>query len=260
MSATDTAIQKKMYGSGNSRTKAIIFSNKDLNDMTEIVKVLEDSDVLMKGITKALKNDIKKGDALPLIPMSLGTLGASLLTGRGLFRAGNGNKCNCGQGIYRAGKGLFRTGPGIKKKSLTPFHPLTNFEIQDFFNKEKRFNGVFSINNLPKLKKGAYAINLDHSKNTGTHWVVLFVKEDEVIYFDSFGVEQIPEEIIKSIKNKSIKSNIFRIQDYSSIMCGYFCILFIEFMLKNKSLTDFTNLFSPWNFLKNDEIIGRYFK
>ena len=81
-----------------------------------------------------------------------------------------------------------------------------------------------------------------------------------MIYFDSFGVEHIPEEILKSIRNKDIKTNIFRIQDYNSIMCGYFCILFIEFMLKNKSLTDFTNLFSLYDFKKKDEIIERYFK
>ena len=84
MSATDAAIPKKMYGSG---TKTVEFCNKDLDGMT---KALEDSDVLMKGITETLKNDIKKGGALPLIPMLLGTLDASLLTGIGLFRAGKG--------------------------------------------------------------------------------------------------------------------------------------------------------------------------
>ena len=146
-----------------------------------------------------------------------------------------------------------------KKKLLAPFHPLTNFEIIDYFEDEPRFNGVYSRNNLAKLKNGAYVINLDLSKNTGTHWVVVFVKKDEVIYFDSFGVEYIPKEIKKSIGNKNIKTNIFRIQDYNSRMCGYFCILFIEFMLNNKTLTDFTNFFSPWNFLKNDEIIKIYF-
>ena len=86
-----------MYGSG---TKTVEFSNKDLDDMTGIVKALEDSDVLMKGVTKTLKNDVKKGGALPLIPMLLGTLGASLLTGRGLFRAG--------KGMYRAGQGRIK--------------------------------------------------------------------------------------------------------------------------------------------------------
>ena len=148
----------------------------------------------------------------------------------------------------------------FKKKTLIPFHPLTNFEIQDYFKNEKRFNGVYSRNNLPKFKKGVYVINLDHSKNTGTHWVVIFVKEDGVIYFDTFGVEYIPKEIMERIKNKNIKTSIFRIQDYNSIMCGYFCILFIEYMLNDKNLTDFTNLFSPWNFEKNDDIIKRYFQ
>ena len=119
---------------------------------------------------------------------------------------------------------------------------------------------MYSRNNLPNIKKGAYIINLDHSKNTGKHWVVIFVKEDEVIYFDSFGVQYIPKEIMEGIKNKNIKTSIFRIQDYNSIMCGYFCILLIEYMLVNKTVTDFTNLFSPWNLKKNDEIIKRYFQ
>ena len=184
--------------------------------------------------------------------MLLGTLGASLLTGRGLYRVGN------------HGQGLFRSGQGIKKKSLTPFYTVTNFEMQDYFKNEKRFNGVYSRNNLPKLKNGAYVINLDHSKNTGTHWVVIFVKEDEVIYFDKFGVEYIPKEIMEKIEhsslgNKNIKTSIFRIQDYNSIMSRYFCILFIKYMLNNKTLTDFTNLLKPWNFEKNDDIIKRYF-
>ena len=78
---------------------------------------------------------------MSLIPILLGTLGASLLTGRGMYRDGN------------HGQGLFRVEQGIKKKSLTPFHPLTNFEIIDYFKGVKGFNGVFSRNNLPKLKK-----------------------------------------------------------------------------------------------------------
>ena len=130
----------------------------------------------------------------------------------------------------------------------------------DYFKDVKRFNVVHSRNNLPNLKKGAYVINLDHLKSTGTHWVVIFVTEDEVIYFDSFGVEYIPKEIMKPIGNKNIKTSIFRIQDNNSIMCGYLCILFIEYMLNNKTLTDYTNLFSPWNFKKNDRVIKKCFQ
>ena len=120
----------------------------------------------------------------------------------------------------------------------------------DYFKNVKGFNGVFSINNLPKLKNGAYVINLHHSRNTGTHWVVIFINSSEVIYFDSFGVEYIPKEIMERIKDKNIKTNIFRIQDKYSIMSGYFCTLFIEYMLNNKNLTDFTNLFSLWDLKK----------
>ena len=72
-----------------------------------------------------------------------------------------------------------------------------------------------------KLKKGAYVINLDEYENTGTHWVSLFVKPKYTVYFDSFGVEHIPKEINKFIRNE-IKSNIFRMQAYDSIICGYF--------------------------------------
>ena len=98
MSSTDAAIQKKVHG---YKTKTVKFSSKDLDDMTKIAKALEDPDVLMKGVTKTLKNDIEKGGALPLMPMLLGTLGASLLTERGIYRAGKQ-----GQGLFRAGQGI----------------------------------------------------------------------------------------------------------------------------------------------------------
>ena len=87
----------------------------------------------------------------------------------------------------------------------------------------------------------------------------MYVQNDDVIYFDSFGVEHIPKEIRTFISNQNIKTNIFRIQAYDSIMCGYFGIGFINFMLAGKTLTEFTNLFSPNNFKRNDDIILKYF-
>ena len=76
---------------------------------------------------------------------------------------------------------------------LIPPHPLTNFEIKKYYENESRFNGVFSRNNLPKqIKDGAYVINLDKHKDTCTHWIALFYNKNEIIYFDSFGVEDIP--------------------------------------------------------------------
>ena len=148
-----------------------------------------------------------------------------------------------------------------------PLYPLTNFEIQKYYQNdaqrssknETRFNDVYSRDNLPKIRDGAYVINLDEFSDIGTHWIAFYVLNNNVTYSDGFGVEHIPKEIKTFIGNKNIKTNIFRIQAYDSIMCGYFCIGFIDFMLAGKTLTDFTNLFSPSNFKKNDDIILNYF-
>ena len=87
----------------------------------------------------------------------------------------------------------------------------------------------------------------------------MYVQNNGVIYFDSFRVEYIPKEIKAFISNKNIKTNIFRIQAYDSIMCGYFCVRFIDFMLARKTLTEFTFFPSPNNFKRNDMIL-KYFK
>ena len=94
----------------------------------------------------------------------------------------------------------------------------------------------------------------------GTHGIALYVKDNEITYFNSFVVEHVPKEIKKFIGHKNIKANIFRIQADNSITCGYFCVGFIDFMFAGKSLIDFTSLFSPYDFKKNDDIILSYFK
>ena len=249
MSAIGGSIQKKIYGLGVK----LIIEQEDMNDIMKIIEALENSGILLKGVTKTIENETKEKRG-GFLGMLLGTLAASLLGnlltgGKGIVRAGDGIVC--------AGNGIVRTGEGSKKKTLNlllPFHPLTNIEISEYYKNEPRFNGIYSRNNLPKkIKKGAYVINLDEYENTGMHWIALFVKNNEAIYFDSFGIEHIPKEINKFINNdmtKSsaiarIKSNIFRIQAYDSIMCGYFCIEFINYMLNGKTLLDYTNLFSP---------------
>ena len=130
-----------------------------------------------------------------------------------------------------------------------PSHPLTNLEIQKHYQNEPKFNGVYSRNKLPKIKDGAYVINLDEYKSIETHW----------IYFNTFGSEHVLKEIKRFIGNKNIITNNYRIQAYDSIICGYFYTGFIDFMLKGKSLLDYTNLFSPNEYEKNDKIILKYF-
>ena len=101
-----------------------------------------------------------------------------------------------------------------------PNHPLTNFKIQKHYGNEPRLKWVYSRDNLPRKKDGAYIINLDEYSDVGTHWVALWINNsNNVTYFDSFGVEHISKEIKSFMNNKNIKTNIFRIQAYDSIMC-----------------------------------------
>ena len=114
-----------------------------------------------------------------------------------------------------------------------PPHSLTSFEMQKYYRNEPKF-----------------LINLDEYESTGTNWIALYVNAKNVTYFDSFGVEHIPKIIRKFIGNKN----------YDSVMCGYFCIGCIDSMLKGKSLLEYTNLFSPNLYKKNDKMILKYFQ
>ena len=234
-----------MYGSG---TTALVISNEKMNDIMKIVQALGDS-----GVSETTRNQINQQNRNGF-GMMLGTLAASLI-GNLLKRKG---AVRAGEGTVRLGEGTVKAGEGLKKEALilpTP-NPLINTEIEKYYKNECRFNGVYSRDNFPEaIKNGGYIINLDEYADVGTHWVALYVKNNEVIYFDSFGVEHIPKEVKKFIRHKNIKINIFRIQADNSIMCGYFCGGFIGFMLTNRSLIDFTSLFSPYDFRKNDKIM-----
>ena len=111
---------------------------------------------------------------------------------------------------------------------------LTNFEIQKYYRNEPKFTGVSSRINLPKIEDGACVISLDEFKSIRTHLTVLDMNDINIIYFDSFGVKHLPNEIKKFIGKKNIITNIYRIQVYNSIMYGYFCIGLIDFMVKGK--------------------------
>ena len=184
-----------------------------MKDILDIFKSLEDSGLLLKGVSETIKNGAKeqKGGFLSML---LGTLGASLL----------GNML-AGKGVIRAGEGTAKLAMDLRdlhlKEILIPRHLLTNFETQMYYQNEPRFNGVYSRDNMPdKIKDGTYVINLDEYSDTETHWIALYVNVRTVTYFGSFGVEHIPKEIKKFINDKIIITNIFRIQAYDSVMCG----------------------------------------
>ena len=101
-----------------------------------------------------------------------------------------------------------------------PSHLLTNFEIQKYYQNEPDLIesiGVYSRNNLPKIKNGTYVINLDGCKSIRTHWIALYVNDDNgsafygATYFDSFETEHFPKEIKKFIGKKDVITNIYRI-------------------------------------------------
>lgn len=109
------------------------------------------------------------------------------------------------------------------------------------------------------MKDGAYVVNLDEYVSIGIHWIALYINSNSITYFGSFCVEHRPQEIIRYIGNQIIMANIFRTHAYRSIICRYFCIEFFEFMFKDKTVADFSNLFPPHNFKKNDEVILSFF-
>ena len=142
-------------------------------------------------------------------------------------------------------------------------HLLTNFEIQKYYQNEPIFNGVYSRDILPnKIKNETYVINLDEYSNTGTNRIALYSLNDNVTYFDSFGVEYNPKKIKIFIDKSTVTRIFFIIEAYDSVMCEYFCVAFIAFMLEGKTLRDFTKIHFFHQIIskkKNDNNILNYF-
>ena len=139
-------------------------------------------------------------------------------------------------------------------------HPVTNFEIQKYYKNRPKFNGLYSWNAFSKLKDKIYVINLSECKSIGAPCITLYVNGNNIMYFERSGIEHIPKEMIKKVMGKkNILTNIYRIQAFNSIICEYFPIGFIEFMLKGKSLLDYVNSFFSNKSEKCDKIILIFF-
>ena len=113
---------------------------------------------------------------------------------------------------------------------------------------------------IQEIKDGAYVIYLDEYKSIETQWITLYVNDDNLTYSDSFGVEHIPKEINNLLGNKDIKTNIYGIQPNDSVMCGYFCIGFTDFMPKGKRLSDYKNCLLLTNMQRMTKKILEYFQ
>ena len=126
-------------------------------------------------------------------------------------------------------------------------HPLSIVKITKYVNYEPRFNSVFSRYNLHRIK---YGVNLNDRQSKETHSVSLFIDRIITVYFESSGIEYIPPELLDKIKDKFITYNIFGIHSDDSIMCGFYFIVFIEYMITGKTFLDYTNLLSPNDYKK----------
>ena len=117
----------------------------------------------------------------------------------------------------------------------------------------KNFIGCHSKDQIFLIENNkSMIINLQNSYEPGSHWIALKRVKNSIFVFDSFGIGYIPVGIFKVFKNFKIITNIYRIQDISSNLCGMFCVLFILYDIKNKNdFIKFLTLFNSNDFLKN---------
>ena len=178
---------------------------------------------MIKGTTQTIENETKE-QRCGFLGKLLSTLDANLL-----------GSMLAAKGVIRAGNWVYRL--TLKYKSIARI----NLSLKVFIHKiiYQKLWGLHS-------KSWWVAVS-------GAHWIALHTNANSVTYLDSFVVEHIPEKIKRFIGNKSIITNIFRVKTYNSMMHGYFCNRFVDFMFNGKSLTDFRNLFSLHNFKKKDD-------
>ena len=111
----------------------------------------------------------------------------------------------------------------IKNSSLR--YALNNIQITKYFNYEPRFNGVFERDNLPRIKGRVYVINLDNKQSEGTYCVSLFIDKHAALYFDSFGIEYFPQEVLNKIQDKSITPKIFNYKPMTLLYVDFIMLL-----------------------------------
>ena len=140
-------------------------------------------------------------------------------------------------------------------KFLVSLDPLSNIEVTKYFNYQPRVNVDFSRDNLPRIKDGANVLNRDDKQSKGAHWFSLFIDRNTAAYFHSFGIEHIPQKVFRRIKDKSIIHNMFRVQGGDSIVCGFYCTAFIEYMIAGTTLLHYTNLYYPADY-KQKQLSG----
>ena len=134
-------------------------------------------------------------------------------------------------------------------------YPLSNIFINNLLKNFKNFEGCYSKDQIPLIENNKSLIfNLESSDQSGSHWVGLSRKNNDIFVFDSFGIAYVPNNLYKIYKNYNIITNIYRLQHLNSNLCGMFCVLFCLYKVDSKKFISFLNLFNSNNFLKNELI------
>ena len=146
----------------------------------------------------------------------------------------------------------------IKNKYLSLFkksnYPLSNISINNLLQDEESYLDTFSKDEIPLIENNESLIfHLQNSNEKGSHWIALSRKDNNIFIFDSFGIGHIPKNIYEIYKKFNIITNIYRIQDINSNLCGLFCVLFCLYKVNSKNrFIEFLNLFNVNDYIKNE--------
>ena len=217
-----------------NKNNIIKLSDKQVNDINKNLDIINKSKIFNKKITLSQNGS---GIFSILLPMLASTIIPALI---------------------KKGKGNFFFETKLKYPELfkRKNYPLSNIFINNLLKDYKNFMGCFSKDQIKLIENNkSIIINLQDSNQPGSHWIALKRVNNTIFVFDSFGIGYIPVGIFKVYKNHKIITNIYRIQDISSNLCGMFCVLFILYDIKSKNnFINFLTLFNTNDFLKNELI------
>ena len=219
-----------------NKKKILEIDEKMMNQIKQNFKKINDSKVFDRKVTL---NQRGSGILSFLLPILASTIIPSLIKGNGISKNRN----------FFVVKSKY---PSLFERKN---YPLSNIFINDLLKNLKNFEGCYSNDQIHLIEnKKSLIFNLQNSDQSVSHWLSLSRKNDVIFIFDSFGVGHIPNNLYKIYKNYNIITNIYRIQDINSNLCGMFCILFCLYKVDSKKFISFLNLFNSNNFLKNELI------
>ena len=200
-----------------NKKKILEIDEKMMNQIKQNLKKINDSKVFDRKVTL---NQKESGIFSFLLPMLASTIIPPLISGKAVSKSRN----------------FFE----VKTKYPSSFerknYPLSNILINNLLKNEKYFSGVYSKHQIPLIENNKSLIfNLQNSDQKGSHWVSLSRKNNDIFIFDSFGVGYVPNNLYEIYKNYNIITNIYRIQDINSNLCGLFSVLFCLYKVNSKN-------------------------